>query len=54
MSWKFSSVFTFCFSFMFWSVLGVHYAQVKTPSHSREIASWSPEVKPMYDASWKY
>lgn len=48
--------------FFFWSLsafMVVHYAWVKSPGQTREIASWEPAnwkpavVKPMYDASWK-
>lgn len=53
MSWKASTFFTFCFCFMFWSVLAVHYSHMKGPSQYREVASFTPEVKPWYDASWK-
>lgn len=51
------TVSKFCTHFFFWSVsafMVVHYAWVKQPTQSREIASWStPQVKPWYDASWK-
>jgi hypothetical protein len=47
----------FCTHFFFWSFgafMVVHYAWVKQPSQSREIASSKhADVKPWYDASWK-
>ncbi len=47
----------FCTYFFFFSLsafMVVHYAWVKQPSQSREIASWQPSVeKPWYDASFK-
>ena len=49
----FKSYFQFVFLFTFFSFLGVHYAHMKTPSLSREIASQSPTVVPWYNAGFK-
>lgn len=55
MTWKFHSFATFAFVFFFSSFLAVHYAVMKTPSPSREIASFGKApVQPWYDASFKY
>lgn len=50
----FSKVFTHLFFWSFGCFMVVHYAWVKAPAQSREIASWhTPSAKPWYDASWK-
>lgn len=48
----------FCTHLFFWSLsafMVVHYAWVKSPVQSREIASWQKTevVRPWYDASFK-
>lgn len=50
---KVTSVFSFFFFFAFFSFLAVHHAHMKTPSQSREIASWGQIERPWYDASYK-
>ncbi|MFP5386129.1 MAG: hypothetical protein ACLGHN_08630 [Bacteriovoracia bacterium] len=49
---KVTTFFTFCFSFMFWTFMAVHYGHMKTPTEGRGIAS-TPETRPWYDASFK-
>ncbi|WPU66032.1 hypothetical protein [Peredibacter starrii] len=54
MSWKFTDFCTWAFVFAFCSFLAVHHAYMKSPTPSREIASWSkPAPAPWYDASYK-
>jgi hypothetical protein len=55
MSCNFTSVLSFCFAFIFWGWVGVHYSSVKSPSGFRGLASseFKPTVKPLYDASFK-
>lgn len=53
MTFKASSIFTFCFCFVAASFLAVHHAHMKSPVQNREIASWTPVAKPWYDASYK-
>lgn len=50
---KITSFFAFCCFFAFWTFMVVHYAHMKTPFQTREVASWAHPVKPMYDASFK-
>lgn len=54
MTYKITDFFTHAFVFMFMSFLAVHYAHMKTPSQERHIASQELQVRPWYDASWKY
>ncbi len=53
MPYKVTSFFTFCFLFTVCSFLAVHHAHMKSPTQSREIASWGKTVHPWYDASYK-
>jgi hypothetical protein len=53
MSWNTHWFFSF-FSFaVFFAVFATHYAHVKSPVQSREIASQHRTAKPWYDASFK-
>jgi hypothetical protein len=54
MAEKYSSFFTKTFFVFFFAFMAVHYAYMKTPKADRSIASVQTEVKPWYDASWKY
>ncbi|MGE3608728.1 MAG: hypothetical protein AB7I27_03995 [Bacteriovoracaceae bacterium] len=54
MTFSWQSCFTYLFCFFCFSFLALHYASIKTPGQFREIASYSSQLKPWYDASWKF
>ncbi len=54
MAGKYSVFFTHTFFIFFFAFMAVHYAYMKTPTTERSIASVHSDIKPMYDASWKY
>lgn len=53
MTSHFTTFWTWCFCFVFFSFLAVHFAHMKAPGQSREIASYHAQAKPWYDASFK-
>lgn len=56
MTCNISTFVTYTCAFFFFSFLAVHYAHMKTPAHSRQMASYEFKLnkRPSYDASFKY
>lgn len=54
MTFSFSGCVKFCFGFVFFSFLAVHFTHMKMSPQTREIASSQVKVTPWYDASFKY
>lgn len=54
MTWNIQTWFTYAFCFVFFNFLAVHYAHMKSPGQTREIASHVKIAEPWYNASYKY